>query len=57
MWWDLTSRSKQARFLYFADENHWMLKPGDVQVWYETVLAFLAEQVHGETWQRPSLLS
>jgi len=57
MWWDLTSRSKDAKFLYFPDENHWILKPGDAQVWYETVLAFLAEQVRGEVWQRPELLS
>jgi dipeptidyl aminopeptidase/acylaminoacyl peptidase len=57
LWWDLTSRSKQARFLYFPDENHWILKPGDVQVWYETVLAFLAEHLRGEAWQQPGLLS
>jgi dipeptidyl aminopeptidase/acylaminoacyl peptidase len=56
IWWDLTSRSKQAKFLYFPDENHWILKPGDVEVWYETVLAFLAEHVLGEPWQQPELL-
>jgi dipeptidyl aminopeptidase/acylaminoacyl peptidase len=57
MWWDLTSRSKDAKFLYFPDENHWILKPGDAQVWYETVLAFLSQHVHGEDWKRPELLS
>ncbi|HUB39349.1 MAG TPA: S9 family peptidase [Streptosporangiaceae bacterium] len=56
LWWDLIFRSVQARFLYFPDENHWVLKPGDVQVWYSTVLAFLAEHVLGEQWQRPELL-
>jgi dipeptidyl aminopeptidase/acylaminoacyl peptidase len=56
LWWDLMFQSVQARFLYFPDENHWVLKPGDVQVWYETVLAFLAEHVLGEEWQRPELL-
>jgi dipeptidyl aminopeptidase/acylaminoacyl peptidase len=56
LWWDLVFRSAQARFLYFPDENHWVLKPGDVQVWYATVLAFLAEHVLGEEWQRPELL-
>jgi dipeptidyl aminopeptidase/acylaminoacyl peptidase len=56
LWWDLVFRSVQARFLYFPDENHWVLKPGDVQVWYSTVLAFLAEHVLGEEWQRPELL-
>ncbi|HXW43611.1 MAG TPA: S9 family peptidase [Streptosporangiaceae bacterium] len=57
MWWDLTSRSKPVKFLYFPDENHWILKPGDARVWYETVLAFLGEHLHGEPWQRPELLS
>jgi dipeptidyl aminopeptidase/acylaminoacyl peptidase len=56
LWWDLVFRSVHARFLYFPDENHWVLKPGDVQVWYDTVLAFLAEHVLGEEWQRPELL-
>jgi dipeptidyl aminopeptidase/acylaminoacyl peptidase len=57
MWWDLSSRSKDVKFLYYPDENHWILKPGDAQVWYETVLAFLAQHVHGEDWKRPELLS
>jgi dipeptidyl aminopeptidase/acylaminoacyl peptidase len=56
LWWDLAFQSVQARFLYFPDENHWVLKPGDVQVWYSTALAFLAEHVLGEEWQRPDLL-
>ncbi len=56
LWWDLVFQSVDARFLYFPDENHWVLKPGDVQVWYETVLAFLAEHVLGEEWQRPGLV-
>jgi hypothetical protein len=29
---------------------------GGAQVWYETVLAFLSEHVHGQEWQRPDLL-
>ena len=56
LWWDLAYRSVQSRFLYFPDENHWVLKPGDVRVWYETVLAFLGEHVLGQPWQRPELL-
>jgi dipeptidyl aminopeptidase/acylaminoacyl peptidase len=56
LWSDLSSHGKTAKFLYFPDENHWILRPGDVPVWYETVLAFLAVHVHGEPWQRPSLL-
>jgi hypothetical protein len=29
---------------------------GNSTVWYETVIAFLAEHVLGEGWQRPALL-
>jgi len=47
---------QDARFLYFPDENHWILTPGHVIVWYETVLAFLAQHVLGEPWRRPDLL-
>jgi dipeptidyl aminopeptidase/acylaminoacyl peptidase len=45
-----------AKFLYFPDENHWVLTPGNAIVWYETVLAFLAHHVLGEPWRRPELL-
>jgi dipeptidyl aminopeptidase/acylaminoacyl peptidase len=56
LWWDLLSRSRLAadaeghsphRFLYFPDENHWVLAPQHAVVWYQTVAAFLAEQVLG----------
>jgi dipeptidyl aminopeptidase/acylaminoacyl peptidase len=56
LWADLAGRVKDAKFLYFPDENHWILTPGHVQVWYETVLAFLAQHVLGEPWRRPELL-
>ena len=56
LWWDLQGRLPGAKFLYFPDENHWILGPGHVQVWYETVFAFLAEHVLGEEWRRPELL-
>lgn len=44
------------RFLYFPDENHWVLRPQHAIVWYETVFAFLAEHVRGEEFVRPELL-
>jgi len=56
LWWDLSSRGAEAKFLYFPDENHWILTPGHARIWYETVFAFLAEHVLGEPWQRPALL-
>ncbi|WP_194396493.1 S9 family peptidase [Microbacterium atlanticum] len=44
------------RFLYFPDENHWVLKPQHAVIWYETVFAFLAEHLRGEEFRRPELL-
>jgi dipeptidyl aminopeptidase/acylaminoacyl peptidase len=56
LWWDLQRFEVPAKFLYFPDENHWVLTPGNAMVWYETVWAFLAEHVLGEKWERPALL-
>jgi dipeptidyl aminopeptidase/acylaminoacyl peptidase len=56
LWYDLCRFSVPAKFLYFPDENHWILTPGHARVWYETVIAFLAQYVHGKDWERPSLL-
>ncbi len=56
LWWDLSRYGLAAKFLYFPDENHWILTPGNARIWYETVLAFLAEHVLGEPWRRPALL-
>ena len=56
LWYDLGRFSVPAKFLYFPDENHWILTPGHVKVWYETVSAFLAEHVLGKEWRRPDLV-
>jgi dipeptidyl aminopeptidase/acylaminoacyl peptidase len=56
LWWDLKRHQVDAKFLYFPDENHWILTPGNAAVWYETVFAFLAQHVLSEPWQRPALL-
>ncbi|HZB49530.1 MAG TPA: S9 family peptidase [Mycobacteriales bacterium] len=56
LWQDLGRFSVPAKFLYFPDENHWVLSPGHAKVWYETVQAFLAQHVLGEEWRRPELL-
>jgi dipeptidyl aminopeptidase/acylaminoacyl peptidase len=53
LWRDLVRNEADAKFLYYPDENHWILKPGNATVWYETVLAFLARHVLGEQWRRP----
>lgn len=44
------------RFLYFPDENHWVLTPQHAKVWYQVVLAFLAEHVLGEKVELPTTL-
>ena len=59
LWAELTTRPGGApdmKFLYFPDENHWILSPGHAVVWYQAVLAFLATHMLGEQWQRPDLL-
>jgi len=62
LWWDLVSRSEDPegrsphKFLYFPDENHWVLTPNHAKVWYETVFAFLGHHVLGQEWQRPEML-
>ncbi len=56
LWTDLRRHGVPARFLYYPDENHWILKPQNARLWYETVWAFLGEQLRGEEFQRPALL-
>ncbi|RZU32341.1 S9 family peptidase [Blastococcus saxobsidens] len=56
LWYALQKRGVPSRFLYFPDENHWVLNPGNSQVWYDAVLAFLDEHVLGQEWRRPELL-
>lgn len=54
LWYELLAKSGLAaddegrtphRFLYFPDENHWVLSPQHAIVWYQVVEAFLAEHV------------
>jgi dipeptidyl aminopeptidase/acylaminoacyl peptidase len=62
LWWDLVSRHDgdpadlPHKFLYFPDENHWILTPQNAAVWYETVTAFLDHHVLGKEWETPELL-
>lgn len=61
LWWDLCSRADDPvtmphRFLYFPDENHWVLTPNHAKLWYDVVLAFLAQHVLGEPEVVPDLL-
>jgi len=56
LWYELLSRSGLAaddegrtahRFLYFPDENHWILTPQHAKLWYQVVLGFLDEHTRG----------
>jgi dipeptidyl aminopeptidase/acylaminoacyl peptidase len=44
----LQRRGIPSRFLYFPDENHWVLKPANSVLWHETVLGWLAQ------WTKPA---
>ncbi len=56
LWWELQRRGVESKFLYFPDENHWVLKPGNVVVWYDAVRAWLDTYLRGEPWRQPALL-
>lgn len=62
LWWRLNElhdgdpADLKHRFLYFPDENHWILTPQHAKVWYETVIEFLAAQREGRAFEAPELL-
>ena len=39
----LQSKKVPSKFLYFPDENHWILKPANLKLWNETVLDWLEQ--------------
>jgi dipeptidyl aminopeptidase/acylaminoacyl peptidase len=56
LWYELVASSQLAadddgltphRFLYYPDENHWVLSPQHAVVWYQVVETFLAQHVLG----------
>ncbi|MEO7370744.1 MAG: prolyl oligopeptidase family serine peptidase, partial [Ilumatobacteraceae bacterium] len=62
LWAELAARhggddgTMPHKFLYFPDENHWVLSPQHAKIWYTTVLAFLDTTVHGKPWEVPDAL-
>jgi dipeptidyl aminopeptidase/acylaminoacyl peptidase len=62
LWFEIASRAEAEdgamahKFLYFPDENHWILTPQHAKVWYQTVLAFVDHHVLGKEWETPELL-
>jgi dipeptidyl aminopeptidase/acylaminoacyl peptidase len=53
LWWELVERHDGEpdelphRFLYFPDEGHWIQRPQNTVVWYETIIDFLDRHVRG----------
>jgi dipeptidyl aminopeptidase/acylaminoacyl peptidase len=43
----LQRRGIPSKFLYFPDENHWVLKPHNSILWHETVLGWLNQWTKG----------
>ncbi len=56
LWTDMRRLGIPGRFLYFPDENHWILKPQNARLWYGTVLSFLGEHLNGIPFERDALL-
>ncbi|MCW3767734.1 prolyl oligopeptidase family serine peptidase [Paenarthrobacter ureafaciens] len=65
LWYELLSSSQLPadengqsphRFLYFPDENHWVLQPQHAKIWYGVVEHFLAKQVLGRGVELPEEL-
>lgn len=62
LWFELLTAADQDpednphRFLYFPDENHWILSPNNSVIWYETAYAFVDRHVRGIEAEMPRLL-
>ncbi|MGI8881805.1 MAG: prolyl oligopeptidase family serine peptidase [Jatrophihabitans sp.] len=63
LWWDLVSHfdgdpaELPHRFLQLTGENHWVLSPGNAEIWYSVILGFLDQHVRGGTPLDASLVS
>jgi dipeptidyl aminopeptidase/acylaminoacyl peptidase len=49
----LQRRGIPSRFLYFPDENHWVLKPANSILWHDTVIGWLDRWLKPEGEARP----
>jgi dipeptidyl aminopeptidase/acylaminoacyl peptidase len=65
LWYELLAHSGRPagadgstdhRFLYFPDENHWVLKPQNAKLWYQVVLGFVDQHIHGTEPDLPATL-
>lgn len=49
----LQRRGIPSRFLYFPNENHWVLKPSNSILWHDTVLAWLKQWLQSKPGETP----
>lgn len=58
LWADLQRHSAHLghRYLYFPDEGHWILKPGNSRLWYQVFTAWLNQHLLGQDFQAPEIL-
>jgi dipeptidyl aminopeptidase/acylaminoacyl peptidase len=56
LWTDLKRNGVEAKFLYFPDEHHWVAKPNNARIWYQTVHSFIDHYARGRKWSKPELL-
>ncbi|MCU1387169.1 MAG: peptidase prolyl oligopeptidase active site domain protein, partial [Ilumatobacteraceae bacterium] len=56
LWTELSQRGVESAFLYLPDENHWVLKPGNVRVWYDAVIGWLDRFLGDGGSARPDLV-
>ena len=54
--WEGKPEDFPHRFLYFPDENHWILSPQHAELWYETVFSFIDAGIGKAGFTRPELL-
>ncbi|MCU1687070.1 MAG: prolyl oligopeptidase family protein [Amycolatopsis sp.] len=52
---ELQRRDVSSAMLYLPDEGHWVLKPGNVKLWYQSAFAWLDHHVLDQPWERPEL--
>ncbi len=45
LWTDLQLAGVESAYLSFPDEGHWVLKPGNSRLWYQTVSTWLAKHL------------
>lgn len=44
------------KYLYYPDEGHWILKPENSRIWYQTVCAWLNQHLRGDEFTAPEKL-